>query len=51
MLQEIAAHDPMSPLIVGYMYQSTLNTLETQKISRPPIKVNYYFNSLQNILY
>lgn len=38
MLQEIAAHDPSSPLTIGYLYQSTLHTLETQRISRPLVK-------------
>lgn len=44
MLQEIAATNPASPLMFGYMYQSTLQTLEAQRLSSPPIKVKLDFN-------
>ncbi|KFM58213.1 hypothetical protein X975_11319, partial [Stegodyphus mimosarum] len=38
LLQEIAAHDPLSTGIVGYMHQSALTTMETQKIKMHQLK-------------
>lgn len=51
MLQEIAATNPASPLMFGYMYQSTLQTLEAQRLSSPPIKVKIFLFLIVLLVY